>query len=190
MWVHLVRDTGKGIFQESQTGNWPIPQWGDAKALRTCQLSLWALLLEEVVPTYSQTISTWHSWPKLKVSCCLLVKNVKTHARMGGAGNRGKVREKTKGFPVMSHCLLGNNFRSHHNIPSTCPRRVCCAEIQCGERSTEPHLRADRPHRGQKSRKEPGQARHMWQFACRLPESPSGETVGGLKTLSSSPPFL
>lgn len=77
---------------------------------------------------------------------------------MGGAGNRGKAREKTKGFPVMSHCLLGNNFRSHHNIPSTCPRLVCCTEIKCGKRSTEPHLRADRPRTGQKSGKEPGQA--------------------------------
>ena len=85
------------------------------------------------------------------------MRNVKTHAQMGGAGNGGKVREKTKGFPVMSHCLLGNDFRSHHNIPSTCPRLVCFTEIKCGKRSTGPHLRADRPHTGQKSGKEPGQ---------------------------------
>lgn len=52
--IRVVRITGKGIFQESWNGNWPIAQWGEAKALRTCLLPSWALLLEEVAPTYSQ----------------------------------------------------------------------------------------------------------------------------------------
>lgn len=68
-----------------------------------------------------RTDCSHHCQVKLEVSYCLLVRNMETHAQMGGAGSWGKVREKTKGFPVMNHCFLGNNFRSHHKVPSTCP---------------------------------------------------------------------
>ena len=169
--VHLVRDRGRGIFQELWNGNWPIAQWGDAKASRTGLLPSWALLLEEVVPIYSQ--SCLHLPLLTEVRGKLSVGEECENSRTEGWSR--KLREgqrENKGVSCDESLPSGKQFQKPLRHPQHLSKTSIYAEIKCGKRSTEPHLRAHRPHTKQKSGKEPGQTRHMWQFAHHLPESP------------------
>ena len=93
----LVKHMGKKILQESWNRNGHTSPRGRHQVLRRSLLPSWTSLLEEVFLSHPLTTFSHHCCVKLKVSCCLVVGNVKMQAQRGGAGSWGKVREKTTG---------------------------------------------------------------------------------------------
>lgn len=190
--IHVVRNTGKGISQESWNGNWPIAQWGEAKALRTCLLPSWALLLEEVASTYSQNHLHLPLLTQVRGKLLSIGEECDNSRTDGWSRKPREGQRENKGVSCDESLPSGKQFQK-----SLHPQHLSKACIlywkkkkKCGKRSIEPHLRAHRPRTWLKSGRKPGQVRHMWQFAHHPPVSPSREIVGGLKMFNSNHLFL
>lgn len=157
--IHLVRDTGKGIFQESWNGNWPVPQWGEAKALRTSLMPSWALLLGKVIPTYSQNYLHLPHLTKPRGKLLSVGEECENSRTDGWSRKPREGQRENKGVSCDESLPSGKKFQKPlhpQHLSKACI--LCWKKKKCGKWSIEPHLRAHRPHTGQKSGREPGQA--------------------------------
>lgn len=161
-----------------------MAQWRNAKALRKGYCPPGQRCCKMFSNPSPGTISSHHCWRGRLLS----VRNDNSHTD----GWSRKLREgqrENKGVSCDESLPSGKQFQKPPQSSQHLSKSVLCAERNCGKWSTKPHLIAHRPDAVQRSEKEPGQARHMCQYAQHLSESP-GHTYGWAEDASSSSPIF
>lgn len=188
--IHLVRDTGKGIFQESWNGNWPVPQWGEAKALRTSLMPSWALLLGKVIPTYSQNYLHLPHLTKPRGKLLSVGEECENSRTDGWSRKPREGQRENKGVSCDESLPSGKKFQKPLHPQHLSKACILCWKKKNVANEASNHIWEPTGHiQGRNLGESQARQAHV-TFAHRLLESPSRETVGGLKMLSSSPPFL
>ena len=141
-----------------------------------------------------RTISTPSCRLKSEVSCCLLMRNVRTNAQMGGAGSlREGQRENKRGFlwwvTAFGEIISEGTTKSPAPV---CPRLALCTEENVAN-EVPSHIWQPTSHaqgRGlRRSQAEPGTLCTFDNLHI-VSRCLQGTLMGGLKILGSSSPFL